>query len=106
MRRHGNRFQIGQQRRAGVPGHPVTRLHHVVPLERRHRNRLNRDQPQVGGESLIGTHDLFKHGPIPGNEIHLVHGDHDVLHAEHGNDAAMPAGLRQDTLARIDQQDG
>ncbi len=39
------------------------------------------------------------------DQIHLVHGEHQMLHAHHRDDEAVAARLRQHALAGVDQDD-
>ena len=57
-------------------------------------------------ERAIGRDDVVEDGLVEIDEIHLVHREHDVAHAQHGHDEGMAARLRQDALARVDQDDG
>ena len=63
-------------------------------------------KPSVGGESAEVGDDLVEHGPVEVDQIDLVHRQHDVADAEQAGDDGVAAGLRQQALARIDQQHG
>jgi len=42
----------------------------------------------------------------PVDEVHLVDGEDEVANPEEGDDAGVAAGLREDALAGVDEEDG
>ena len=45
-------------------------------------------------------------GLIEADEVHLVDGEHELADAKHAGDGGMTAGLRQQAVAGVHQQDG
>ena len=77
------------------------RVDDVVALERRHR-----DHVQIGeAERLEVAGDLVVALLRPVDEIHLVHGDRDVRHAQDRGDVRVAARLLDDAVARVDEDD-
>ena len=50
--------------------------------------------------------DLAEASFVVVDEVHLVHGEHDVRDTEELHDRGVPTGLLDDTLARVEQHDG
>ncbi len=89
-----------------IPGHRGARVLDVVAAQPRHGDRDDLRKLDLPGEVTVlgddGVEDLAR----AIDEIHLVDGQHDVPDAEQRNDVAVPAGLRQHALARVDQDHG
>src|SRR5271166_107720 len=58
-----------------------------------------------GAQTGIGVTRSNVSFPSESRKVHLVDHQHDLTDAQQRRDRGMPAGLRQDALARIDQQD-
>ena len=63
------------------------------------------DPDRVGEVAIVGD-DLLEAVLAVVDEVHLVNGEHDVPDAEQMGEEAMPAGLGQHALARVDEDDG
>ena len=100
---HG--LEMGDQRRAAVPGHSRARFGQIVPVARRERDRGDVGEAETRGEAGEIGDDAVEHRLAVVDEIDLVHRQHDVADAEKRGDRGMAMGLRQQALARIHQQD-
>ena len=103
-------FEKLQQRRAGIPVDRLARRDDVVALQRRHGNGGNLERRFLAATKpsrkfLIVRHDLVEALLVVANEVHLVDRQHDAPDTKQRNDEGVAAGLRQHTLARIDQDD-
>ena len=100
-----DRLEVLEQRRPGVPAEPSGALHDVVAVQRAHRQRPDRAEPDLRGEAVEVGHDAVEDLLGPVDEIHLVDREHDVAHAEERGDRGVAAGLLDHALARVDQHD-
>ena len=78
------------------------RVDDVVALERRDRDH---DAGRAARASSSSRGDLVEPLLRPVDEIHLVDGDDDVRDAEDRGDVRVAAGLLDDALARVDEDD-
>ncbi|EXI85236.1 MAG: hypothetical protein AW12_02284 [Candidatus Accumulibacter sp. BA-94] len=72
--------------------------------------RRQRDEARVGDAEPVGEVEILVADAVEGllrvvDQIHLVHRDDDVRNAEQVGDVGVAAGLRQDALARVDEDD-
>ena len=98
-------FEIGEQRRAIMPGRAGARRGHVVSDARRDRDGDERTKAERLGEFLEGRDDCPEGRFVVIDEVDLVDRQHDMPDAEQRDDQRMAARLRQQALARVDQQD-
>ena len=96
-----------QQRRPGVPRRTIRQRHDVVAVQRADRERdhgnRRRQRFDVAGEILDDGVELAL---VPFDEVHLVDGEGNGLHAEQRSDERMPASLLEDAVACVDEHDG
>ncbi len=81
-------------------------LDDVVALEGRDGDAQDALEREVCGELPVVGFDPLKNRLVVADQIHLVHGQHDLADAEKRDDERMPAGLRQHALAGVDENDG
>ena len=98
-------LEVVEQRGPLIPVHRLRALHHVVAEQRRDRDERHVRQLESGGEAIEILDDLLEHLLVEVDEIHLVDAHDDVPDAQERADERMALGLRQDSLARIDQHD-
>ena len=103
---HLHRLQVLQQRRPGVPGRVRRSLEQVVALQRRQRDCLHLADAQLRGQRAIALRDRLEHRLVVADQVHLVHRQHHLAQAQQRDDVTVPAGLRQQALARIHQHHG
>src|SRR6185437_5192092 len=101
-----DRFQIVEQMRPRVPGRSRAGRRHVVAVPRRDRDGLELLEAEIDRELRKGVGDLVEHTLGVIDEIYLVDGEDGVTDAEQAGDDRVPAGLRQQAFARIDEQHG
>ena len=104
------RLEDFEQGRAVVPRCAVRAVHHVVAVERGHRNDLQVGdaigaEPQLAADFLHVGLDPAEHVLAEIHEVDLVHGDNHVRHAQQLQHGEVPAGLLQDTLAGVNKHD-
>jgi hypothetical protein len=100
-----HRLEVLEQRRPGVPGHGRGPRRDVVAPLRGYGDRADGREAQPRGEGLpMGQH-LFEGGLREFGGIHLVHREHHVPDAEKRADVGVPAGLGENALACIHQDD-
>ncbi|MCW0466663.1 hypothetical protein NB705_003736 [Xanthomonas sacchari] len=92
-----------EQCRAGIPGHARRTLRQVVALQRRQRNALHVGDAQLRGERAVLGGDRVERRLRELDQVHLVDRQHHVTDAQQRDDVAVPAGLGQHALGRIDQ---
>ena len=78
---------------------------HVVAVERRQRNRRHVVDVQARGEVVEVVADLLELLSVPVDQVHLVDREHDVPDAEQRRQERVPAGLLEQTVAGVDQDD-
>jgi len=100
-----DRLQMIDQDRAPVPGHIWARDRDVVALEGGKRNGCDFTEPEITRLGAVEIDDLLEPRLAPIDEVHLVHRQHDVADAEQVDEIAVPEGLGQHTLARVDEDD-
>ena len=101
-----NSLQRVEQRAALVPRHLGRTIDDVVSVQRRDGNKLDVGNLQAGGELGVGGDNLIKPGLGVVDEVHFVHADHHVRDTQQRSDEGVAAGLLDDALARVDQDDG
>ena len=101
---HG--LQMGQQAGAAIPGRALGMGRDIVAVARGQRNRHHMGEAEARRQFAIGLDDGVEHSLVEAHQIHLVHGEHDVAHAQHRHNEGMAARLREDALARVDQNNG
>ena len=101
---HG--LEMPHQRRPVIPGHRGARILDVVAAQTGHRDRDGVGQLDLPREVSVLGHDRLEDLARAIDEIHLVHSQDDVPDAEQRNDVAVPPGLGEHTLARVDQDHG
>ena len=101
-----HRLEKLEQGASVIPGHPLAAVDDIVPIERGERNAGDRVKSMLrdGGAVFLG--DRLKDVAVIVDQIHLVDGHGDMTDADHGGNTAVPARLRQNPFARIDQDDG
>jgi hypothetical protein len=81
-------------------------LDDVVAIDRARRNDRDVGEPDACGKPpIVGGDGLEAVSGVP-DQIHLVHGQHDVTDAEERDEVAVAAGLREHALAGIDEDHG
>ena len=100
-------LEARDERGALVPGRGnAGRLDDAGAVEGADRDADEVRQAEPVGERAQLVRDLVEARLAPVDEIHLVHGDEHVRHAQELGDREVPARLRDDALARVDEQDG
>ena len=101
-----HRLQILEERGSHVPGRSLGLLHDVVALQPGDRNgqeSLDADTPRergvIGNDGIVGA-------AVVADQIHLVHGEHEIADADEVRKIAMAPRLGEHTFACIDQNDG
>ena len=100
------RLQALQQRLAVIPGHVRRRGGDVVAILGRQRHIGDVGEAELRQDRLVVAPDRLVAFLAEVDEVHLVDGDHDALDADERGDEGVPPRLRQDALARIDEDDG
>ncbi len=99
-------LQEVHQSRTLVPVHASTAVHHVVTLQRADGDVADVSDFELAAEIL----QLFlypgENGLVVIHKVHLVDAEHHVRDAEQRSDEAVPAGLFQDPLACVHEDDG
>ena len=96
-------FEVREQGRPRVPGRVRARLGEIVAMQRRQRDRHDAFDVELRGEFAVLVLDRCEGLSRPADEVELVHRQHDVADAEQGHQVAVPARLRKDALACIDE---
>ena len=95
-----------QQGRPLVPRQARGARAHVVAARRDHRQAVDPGDAQRPRQRAIGLDDAAIDRLVATDQIHLVHRQHHLADAEQAADVGMPAGLRQQALARVHQHHG
>ena len=98
--------EVFDQRRAAIPGHQRREGRDVVAPRPGDRHGDKIGDPNPAREVPVGRDNFIEHRLVIVDQVHLVHGQHDVADADHVSEIAVTAGLRQDALAGIDENDG
>ena len=98
-------LEMTQQRRPVVPGCRSRLGHHVVTVQGRHRDGGDVMDVQPGREGVEFIADPGVALLVPIDEVHLVDRQHDVLHAEQRGQEGVPAGLLQQPVTGVDEND-
>ena len=94
------------QARAAIPGRGGAGRHHIVALQAGDRDRDPVvDADAVGEQPIVGANRLERRLVVV-DQVHLGHRQHEVADAEQMREVAVPPGLRQHALARVDHQHG
>ena len=99
-------FQMRDQGGAIVPGHFGSGAGEVQAGAGGHRDGGEAGKAHAFGNSCVFIDDGAEAGFVEIDQVHLVHGQHDVANAHQRGDEAVAAGLRQQALGGIDQDDG
>ncbi|OPZ55639.1 MAG: hypothetical protein BWY91_00893 [bacterium ADurb.BinA028] len=94
-----------QEGRTGIPGRVLRAVDHVVAQQRRDRDGgdvRDAELPCQGGE-FVGNPVVDRR--VPTDEVHLVDGQHDVPHTEQPRDREVPAGLFEDAVPSIGEDE-
>ena len=75
----------------------------IVAEPRRNRDRLDRAEAERPGEFFKAADDVAKDRLVEIDEVDLVDRQNDMADAEQRDDVGMAEGLRQQALARVDQ---
>ena len=65
-------------------------LHHIIAHESGHGNEVNIRKMQARSEGIVLVLDLLVFFFRPLQEIHLIHGHHDMLDPEQETDESLP----------------
>ena len=98
-------FQMRDQGGALIPGHLGSVAGEVQAGAGGHRDGGEAGKAQAFGNSCVFIDDGAEAGFVEIDQVHLVHGQHDVANAHQRGDEAVAAGLRQQALGGIDQDD-
>ena len=101
-----NRFQISNQCRAVVPLRSFAWTHDVVAQQRGNRNRLDLLDSKNLREGSVLCFDRAERALGPVDEIHLVYGKDDPAEPDEREHEGVPARLRDDALAGVDENNG
>ena len=101
-----DRLEMGEQRRSVVPGHRGGGVDDVGAGQARQRDGGDPVDADRAREVAIVGDDRVEGRLVVADEVHLVHREHDVADADELDEVAVAAGLREDALARVDQDDG
>ncbi len=99
-------FEMGEQRRAAIPGRAGARLNDVVAVTGGQRDgdqRLEAERPGKLGEFIADLDEAFL---VEIDEVDLVHRQHDMADAEQRDDVGVAAGLGEDAVLGVDEEDG
>ncbi len=99
-------LKVAHQRRTVVPVRVLARVLDVVAAQARHRDRDELLDADLPGERRVVVDDLVEDRLAVADEVHLVDGQHDLADADQRHQVAVPPGLRQHALARVDQDHG
>ena len=102
---HLGGFQHLEQRRAGVPVEAIATVDDHVALERRQRDRVDAREAEVLREFGERGDDVAEGLRVVVDEVHLVHGEHEMRDAQQARDVRVAARLLQQALARVDEHD-
>jgi len=97
-------FQRGEQGGPVVPAHAGARRGHVVAVARHHRDGGQVLPAQLVEQRADRRHRRVERPLLEPGEVHLVHRQHELAHAEQCRDRGVPAGLHQHALGGVDQQ--
>ena len=99
-------LQCTEQRRPGVPGHPVGGGGDVVADEGADRDGLHVGHIEAGRGNTHLADDLLEGRMVVADQIHLVHRDEHGLHTHERADGEVTMGLRTNAASGIDHQHG
>ena len=105
---HRHRLQVPEQRRPVVPGGALRALDDVVADQRRDRDRHDGvvREAQRPGERGEVLGDRGERLLVVVDQVDLVDGQHQPRHAQQREHGGVPAGLLDDAVAGVDEQDG
>ncbi len=98
-----DRMQMLEQGWAAVPRHTPRTLGDVVAVPRRQRDGADGDLAQACRHRGKCRRDLGEGGLGKADEVHLVDRKHQPVNAEQRANKSVPLGLRENALARVDQ---
>ncbi|MNN07315.1 hypothetical protein D3C81_1201390 [compost metagenome] len=96
-------FQVLQQARALVPRGVRAGFEHVVAAQGGERDALDVVQADLCGEGAVLRLDTVEDVLRVIHQVELVHRQHDLADAQQRHQVAVPAGLHQHALARVDE---
>ena len=96
-------FQMVQESRPVVPVQVFAVINHVIAFEGGHRNKMNVGEVQPRNEPVVLVDDFVVAFLRPAHEVHFVDCHNDVLDAEQRADEAVPLGLFDDPVTRVNQ---
>ena len=89
-----------------MPGRVGGGFRDIVAVAGGERDGVEGLEAEAGGEVLVILADGGEAGLGEIDQVHLVHGEDDVADAEQRDDEGVAAGLGDDALAGVDQEDG
>ena len=96
-----------QQRRPAIPFADLGQFHHVIAIQRAHRNKFHvTKRAELWQKILNLVADFQKPFLAPIHQVHFVDGDDEVRDAEQRGDVSVAACLLDDARARVHQHDG
>jgi hypothetical protein len=98
-----DRFEVAHQRWSVVPRRALAVADHVVALERRQGDRRDVIEADLFAELAVLVDDPAKDTLRVIHQIHLVDRQHDLADADQADEIAVAPGLREDSLAGVDQ---
>ena len=102
----GHGLKEVEQGRAAVPRRAVALLHDIVAFACGEGEAGDIVDAEVVGEFAVLRYYIIEDLLVEAHEVHLVHGEHDVLDAEERDEERVAARLCDDALARIHEDDG
>ena len=97
-----DRLEVLQQRRTEIPVQAIAAFDDHVAAQRRHRNALHVDQPELRRDAVELRAQCVEARLVVVDQIHLVDREHDVADAEQASDRGVATRLRQHALLRVD----
>lgn len=98
-----DRFQEIHEGATSVPAHIGAGIDEVFAVESGDRNEVQVGQIEAGRKVSVVAADLFECLLAVSHQVHFVDGHYDVANAEEGNDEAVPFGLSENPVSRVDQ---
>ena len=102
----GGALEVGEQRLARVPGHRLRAVDDVVAVQRADGDEGQVAQAGAGGELQELAHDRVEALLRVADEVHLVHADRDLRHAEQPGQRGVAARLLGQPAAGVDEDHG
>ena len=99
-------MKVLDQGGSAIPRHPARDLGDIVAETRRERDCRNGDLAEIRCEGRKALGNLIEPSPIELDQVHLIHGEHDLPDTEQATNKGVPLGLRQHAFARVDKDHG